>query len=173
MSPDAQRRRNRRDITEAPVIGWVLGLPPKWQTALGVGMILVAIAGLYQLYDISDMLTPLPPLPTPTTSLPPGSTGAVATVTITAAPVGTVTPTPEPQIAIGGHVVIHGTGEDKLRCRAGPGLAEELVIVLDEGTRLSIMDGPVPVDDYEWWKIKTEDGQVGWAASDWLLPVSD
>ena len=96
MSPDAQRRRKRRDITEAPVIGWVLGLPPKWQTALGVGMILVAIAGLYQLCGISDKLTPLPPMPTPTTSPPPGST-AVAPVTITAAPAGTVTPTPEPQ----------------------------------------------------------------------------
>jgi len=172
MSPDARRRKKRRDITEAPVVGWVLGLPPKWQTALGVAMILVAIAGLYQLCGVSDKLTPLPPLPTATATLLPGST-AVATVTVAAAPVGTVTPTPEPQIAIGGHVVIYGTGEAKLRCRAGPGLAEELVIILDEGTRLTIMDGPVPVDDYEWWKIKTEDGQVGWAAGDWLLPVSD
>jgi len=172
MSPDARRRRERRDITEAPVVGWVLGLPPKWQTAMGVAMILVAIAGLYQLCGIADKLTPLPPLPAPTATLPPGST-AVTSVTVTTAPVGTVTPTPEPQIAIGGHVVIYGTGEDKLRCRAGPGLAEDLVIVLDEGTRLTIMDGPLSADDFEWWKIKTEDGQVGWAAGAWLLPVSD
>lgn len=172
MSPDARRRRKRRDITEAPVVGWVLGLPSKWQTALGVAMILVAIAGLYQMLGVAERLRPLPPLPTATATLLAGST-AVTNATVTTAPVGTVTPTPEPQIAIGGHVVIYGTGEDKLRCRAGPGLAEELVITLDEDTRLTIMDGPVSADDYEWWKIKTEDGQVGWAASDWLLPVSD
>jgi len=172
MSPDARRRRKRRDITELPIVGWVLGLPPNGQTALGVALILVSIAGLYQLLGVGEKLTPLPPLPTATATVAPGSTAETKT-TVTTAPVGTVTPTLEPQIAIGGHVVIYGTGEDQLRCRAGPGLAEELVIVLDEDTRLTIMDGPVPADGFEWWKIKTEDGQVGWAAGDWLLPVSD
>jgi len=172
MSRDARRTKKRRDISEWPGVEWVLGLSPAWQTGLGLGLVVVAIVGLYQLCGVSDMLEPLPPLSTPTQTLPPGTTRTPAVV-LTATPVATATPTPEPQIAIGGHAVVYGTGEDKLRCRAAPGVEETLVTILDEGARLKVLDGPQSADDHEWWKVEAEDGQVGWVASDWLLPVSD
>ena len=70
-------------------------------------------------------------------------------------------------------MVVLGTGEDKLRCRAGPGVNEALVTILDEGTPLEVLDGPQSADEHEWWKIETGDGQIGWVAGDWLKPVSD
>ena len=172
MSRDARRIKKRRDISKWPVVQWVLGLSPAWQTRVVDPPLMVAIAGLYQLCGVSDMLEPLPPLSTPTQTLPSGST-ATPGLALTATPMATATPTPEPQIAIGGQAVVYGTGEDKLRCRAVPGVEETLVTILDEGARLKVLDGPLSADDHEWWKVETQDGQVGWVASDWLLPVSD
>ena len=35
---------------------------------------------------------------------------------------------------------------------------------LREGTRFTVIDGPVCEDGYVWWKIETSDGHIGWSA---------
>jgi len=35
---------------------------------------------------------------------------------------------------------------------------------LSEGTRFTILDGPVCKDEYVWWKIRTNNDHEGWSA---------
>jgi len=71
----------------------------------------------------------------------------------------------------GGQAIIRGTEEQKLRLRAEPGLTQETLRILDEGTQLKVLEGPETMDGYKWWKVQTEDGQIGWVAGNWLAPV--
>jgi hypothetical protein len=45
--------------------------------------------------------------------------------------------------------------------------------VMDEGSRLEVLEGPEQADDMEWWQLEAADGIVGWAASDFLKPVDN
>jgi len=72
----------------------------------------------------------------------------------------------------GGNVMVAGTGVAQLRLRAGPGLTQETVATLEDGTRLTVLEGPATADEHEWWKVRTADGQEGWVAGDWLSPVA-
>ena len=38
-----------------------------------------------------------------------------------------------------------------------------------EGTVVTVLEGPVEADGYEWWKVRTPDGDEGWAAATWLV----
>ena len=134
---------------------------------LGLAMVLVAVVGLCQ---VSGLLRGPGPMPSPTPSLPPTAAPLPsATVTVTATPVPS--PTPEPQVAVGALVTVSGTEGQQLRLRSGPGLAQETLRILEEGAEMSVLEGPEPADGSQWWKVKTEDGQTGWVAGDWLLPV--
>ena len=136
---------------------------------LSLALVLVAVAGLCWISGLSNRLRPLP-LPTATyTPLPTWTRLPTETPTIT--PVPSATATPEPQIIPAGAVVVSGTEGQNLRLRAGPGLTYATLRILEEGARLKVLEGPEKVDGYEWWKVQTEDGQVGWAVSNWLTPV--
>ena len=52
-----------------------------------------------------------------------------------------------------------------LAFRTEPGVSSANHIrYLDEGTRLTILDGPVCTGGYAWWHVQTEDGTTGWVA---------
>jgi len=50
-----------------------------------------------------------------------------------------------------------------LNVRPLPGLNRERLTSLDGGTHVSVIDGPVCVDDFVWWQIELDDLQ-GWVA---------
>ena len=70
-------------------------------------------------------------------------------------------------IEVGATVVVAGT-DDCLRIRERPGVLAPQVNCLDDGTVLTIEDGPVEADDFEWWRIGD-----GWAAGPWLRYAED
>jgi hypothetical protein len=40
------------------------------------------------------------------------------------------------------------------------------------GEELSVVDGPVVMDGYTWWKVEGKDGR-GWSAQDFLVLVPE
>ncbi len=64
------------------------------------------------------------------------------------------------------------TGSLGLRLRNGPGLSYETAGVFEEGTELQVIDGPQEADGIQWWKLKSESGEIGWAAGDFLTLVN-
>ncbi|MDH7485743.1 MAG: SH3 domain-containing protein [Anaerolineae bacterium] len=121
-----------------------------------------------------------PPVATPTaaaaaTSLPlatptPAITAAATVSAVTSVP--SPTPTPQAAIAVGQMVQISGTEEEGIRFRSGPGLDYATLDILQEGVRLKVLEGPEQADGFAWWRLEMEDGTVGWAAGDWLEPIS-
>jgi len=140
-----------------------------WQMLLALALVLVAAAGLCRVSGLSNRLTPLPTPTATSTSLP--TRTALPTWTLTSTPVPTATATPVPVIMPGGQAEVSGVGAQQLRLRAGPGLTHETLRTLQDGTRLTVLEGPEAADGYKWWKVRTEDGQEGWVAEDWLVPV--
>ncbi|MBC8448771.1 MAG: SH3 domain-containing protein [Chloroflexi bacterium] len=109
----------------------------------------------------------LPPLATPTPAVTTAATVSVAT------PMPSPTPTPRaPAISVGQTVRIGGTDEEGIRFRLGPGLDYVTLGVLEEGVSLKVLEGPEQADGFVWWRLEMEDGTIGWAADDWLEPVS-
>ncbi len=56
------------------------------------------------------------------------------------------------------------TQADQLIVRSGPSRAASEVIRLAPGTYFTVTGGPACADDWSWWKIRTDDGVVGWVA---------
>lgn len=54
--------------------------------------------------------------------------------------------------------------------RTFPSLSATVLRQLQPGDTVTILDGLVQGDDYEWWKIVTSDGFEGWAVG--YEPVS-
>lgn len=149
---------------------------PAWQMVLAVALIVVALIGLCRLSGLADQLRPLAmPTVTPAqvaTRAPQVSATATRTLLPTPSASPTVTETPVPVILPGGRAVVAGTGAEQLRMRAGPGLTQDMVATLSDGTGVNVLEGPESADGYKWWKVQTEDGQQGWVAGDWLVPTA-
>ena len=123
--------------------------------------------------------TPTPVSATPTTAVTPTLTSTTAPavtltltptvtpeITATAAPVLTPTTTPEggvPSPTVGGQAEVT-TRFQFINLRAGPGLDAEVIGQLQDGTIVTILDGPEEADDFRWWQVEDNEGNAGWAA---------
>jgi hypothetical protein len=125
--------------------------------------------------DLTPALGPTPtyewtPVSATVTRLPLPTASPFITATLTAPAPGS---SAAPQVAPGAIVEVAGTGALGLRLRSGPGRSYVTTKVIDEGSRLEVLDGPETADDIEWWRLEASDGIVGWAASEFLEPVDD
>jgi len=105
--------------------------------------------------------------PSATISLPEPTDGEPPTATVVlplSTPPVTALPT---EIRPGALVVVTGAG--KLNLRESPTTAANAVGQANDGTVLTVLEGPQQADDYTWWKVRTPDGKEGWAAADWLV----
>ncbi len=80
-------------------------------------------------------------------------------------------------LELGGEAQIHTTGGDALRIHDQPDFNAPIVARLDDGTQVTLIDGPVTVGTDRWWKIQMSDGSAGWAVEtvegvETLQPVS-
>lgn len=121
--------------------------------------------------------------PSPSLTGDPGVAGAPGGAPT---PSGTTPPStgesPGPGLGVGILAVVTLEG-DNLRVRTTPGTGDpktRLKPVLPAGTRMLIVDGPVPVDDLDWYEIRT-DGELidlfGWVAAGdngeaWIAPAA-
>ena len=116
--------------------------------------------------------TPPPVVPTPTPIGQPTSTPAVAEQPTQATPGG---------LAVGSRVRIVTEGGACLNVREGPSTTYNAVQCVSPDTLLTVIGGPKPdeqgvTDDetgkvYQWWQVRTADGQAqGWARGDLIAP---
>lgn len=81
-------------------------------------------------------------------------------------------PTAQPQaptnFTVGSQVQVSGTGGQRLRLRASPGMQADTVTRVTEGTLMRIVEGPRTVDGLVWWKVRDPQSNEGWAAQRFL-----
>ena len=63
--------------------------------------------------------------------------------------------------------VVRGVGTDALRVRQAPSLTGEVVFSVGDETEVTVIEGPVQADGYEWWQIEF-DGVRGWCVGEYL-----
>lgn len=117
--------------------------------------------------------TPIHGEKTVTATLSPSMPQVTEVLSPTLAP---VTQTPAPSVTAQPietkWMKVTDTGSLGLRLRNGPGLSYETAGVFGEGTELQVIDGPQEADGIQWWKLKSGSGEIGWAAGDFLKPVT-
>jgi hypothetical protein len=69
----------------------------------------------------------------------------------------------------GAELVVAGTDPDCLRIREQPGVDAEQVECLADGTDVLITEGPVQIDDFDWWRLEG----YGWAVGNYLRYEED
>jgi serine/threonine protein kinase len=74
--------------------------------------------------------------------------------------------TPSSRLKVGMKARVSYTDGTPLRLRREPfyDLKKNYIRDLSEGTRFTVIDGPVCEDGYVWWKIRTNNDHVGWSA---------
>jgi len=171
MLPDAvktEKDPEEEETSPAPRAG--ARRASAWQLPVAVVAVLIAAVGLCQVSGLANRLRPLP-TPTPTATPVPTAT-ALPTVTPTETPLPTPTATPVPVVMVGGQVVVQGTEGQQLSLREGPAVTQARLRIVEEGTVLKVLDGPVAADGFQWWQVQTSDGVQGWVAGKWLVPVA-
>jgi hypothetical protein len=78
---------------------------------------------------------------------------------------------PSSSLKIGGYALVMHTDGESLRARTEPGMTLEIIARFQEGTRLLIVEGPISGDGLRWWKVRSEQGEEGWCADQWLTPT--
>ena len=131
--------------------------------------------------QIIDVLTapPLGPTPTPPVVLTPlasptATPPATATplpVTATPSPVARVQPSATPAPSVGQWVAVANTGGDGVYLRRTPRLADRL-IGWPDGTKLQVVGPDAQGDGQQWKQVRDPQGNVGWAAAQYVTPAS-
>jgi hypothetical protein len=81
------------------------------------------------------------------------------------APPSTSVSAPESSTAaltVGRQAIVNTTQGDKLRMRSGPGRSFAVVLLLDKGTLVTLLEGPRSADGLTWWRIRAPNGTEGW-----------
>lgn len=73
-----------------------------------------------------------------------------------------ITPTPELTLRVGGTAVVNTSGGDSLNMRSDSGVEYQIRKKLDRGTEVTLLDGPVNADGFNWWKVREPEGLEGW-----------
>ncbi len=102
----------------------------------------------------------------------PQQTAPPATPTVSSQPTPVLRPTPTQagSIAIGARVRVKTDGAP-LMSRAGPGKAKDVVARFDNGSELTVIEGPTTADGLTWWKVQGQAG-TGWSAADFLEAIA-
>jgi Bacterial SH3 domain len=65
-------------------------------------------------------------------------------------------------LVVGGLAVITTTEGDQLNVRLGAGVNFEIVAKVENGSQVTVLEGPRTGDGFTWWKVRTANGIVGW-----------
>jgi hypothetical protein len=65
-------------------------------------------------------------------------------------------------LTVGGIATVNTTEGDTLNVRLGPGTDFEILTRLEDGDRVTLLEGPRDAGGFTWWKIRTATGIEGW-----------
>jgi hypothetical protein len=65
-------------------------------------------------------------------------------------------------LTVGETAVVSTTGGDQLNVRSGAGTGFEVLVRLDAGAIVTLLEGPVDNEGFTWWRIRTDTGVEGW-----------
>ena len=163
------------------LLAWVAG------GAVLALIVLALIWGVSGIGRVEPTATPTATLITvfQATTTPTALAGAVMTPTAGLPITGTAaTPTPAPivaaQIRVGGRVRIINADPEGISVRFGAGQDNQRMTTLHDGVELTVMEPaagytdpyPTTADGFTWWRIRMDDGTIGWVASNWLQPIN-
>lgn len=110
-------------------------------------------------------------LPTSTSTPDPSLTPTATPLLPTSTPNASPTPDPYQECAMVAHQdlqigdqVYVCTQSDRLTLRETPQHDGDERLKMAPGTALAIVDGPVCADQWLWWQVQTDEGDVGWVA---------
>lgn len=69
---------------------------------------------------------------------------------------------PDGALVVNGMAIITTTEGDRLNMRENPGLTGAIVARVDDGTQVVLLEGPVSLDGFVWWRIRLPTGLAGW-----------
>ncbi len=101
---------------------------------------------------------------------------ALASPQPTATTSPTNTPTPEPGLRAGVQARVVNVGEAALLARQAPDANAPVQTRLQEGTLVTILEGPVEAGGFTWWLVQDAESNGGWSAEGtpdgvvWLQP---
>ena len=164
----------RAAARRSPDIG-VLGSAPRepgrllryWYVPAGL-LLAAAIAlgivwGVEQ-FDGGDSAPAATPAPTPT---PIATSAPTPTTAPTPVPTPTATPTPAPpRFAAGASAIVAGT-DSCLNIRASARIDAAVLECVDDGTEVTVLEGPVEANGFSWWLVAAPGGN-GWGAGIYL-----
>ena len=112
--------------------------------------------------------TPLPAATALPTNTPPPTVTPASAETLTPAPTATPTATPTPATR-----EVYVSADNGLNLRSEPSSTAALLRTLADGTRLTAIGAANPPDagGVAWQNVRTDDGQSGWAAAQFLIDV--
>ena len=112
--------------------------------------------------------TPLPAATASPTNTPPPTVTPTSAETLTPAPTATPMATPTPATR---EVTV--SADNGLNLRSDPSSTAALLRTLADGTRLTAIGAANPPDagGVAWQNVRTDDGQSGWAAAQFLIDV--
>jgi len=121
-------------------------------------------ADLLTATDAAQATTPVPDA-APDSASPPADQPAADPQTA-AAP---SPPPAQPALPIGGAALVAGAA---LNLHQSPGLAAPVVGSLGDGSVVTVLAGPTPVDGYDWYQVDPGGGEpTGWVAGGYLAPL--
>ncbi len=171
MTEDAWETEEQAPPPRRSILPWVAG---------GVVIALIALALIWGASGVGrsePTPTPVATLPsvfrttvTPTLVSPLVLTATVA-VSETQAPV-----VPAGPIAAGVTVRVINSAPEGVSLRAGGGTNYARLTTLQDGMLLTVLEPPAgfneaypsPADGYTWWRVRMENGTIGWIADNWL-----
>ncbi len=114
----------------------------------------------------------------PATAAPTTDSGAASTTPSAAQAPGAVatsavvsTVSASAALQTGSFARVTGTGAYGLRMRFGPGLDFVTIRFADEGETLEVTGGPEQSDGLTWWRLRDDQGNIGWGAAEYLVPT--
>jgi hypothetical protein len=160
-------------------------LPPWALLAILVALVILVCVSLVLIIRAirgggeQELPTPLPTvtaaesLPTATVTLLTPTSAITPTDTVVL-PIDTPEPTrPPTDIGPGTLVIVQDTAGAGLNLREQPTVYARIVSNVEEGTVLTVLEGPSEADDYVWWRLRAPDGAEGWGAANWLALTTE
>jgi len=72
------------------------------------------------------------------------------------------------ELEAGQTAMVTGTDGRGMRVRSGPGMSYSIVTTVNEGTKVTVVSGPIEIDEDTWYQVSVGSSKTGWSNSRYL-----